>query len=93
MTSAILGGLIAGLGTLAVSEVILRQLGAMLRGNFWKLLTLGAAIRTTWVLFVLTVVLSANLLEPRSFTISLMLGYLCAQMVEGVRYQRFFERQ
>ncbi len=92
MTGAILWGLIAGFGTLAVSEFILRQTPLM-RTEFWRALTLGAMIRTTWVLFILAFVISRNLLEPRAFTLALLLGYLSAQIVEGVRYQRFFERR
>ncbi len=92
MTGAILWGLIAGFGTLAVSEIILHQVPLM-RTEFWRALILGAVIRTTWVLFFLAFVISRNLLEPRAFTLALLLGYLGAQIVEGLRYQRFFERQ
>lgn len=93
MMSAILWGLVAGLGTLAVSEIIVRQSEPMRHGDFWKLLTLGVAVRTTWVLLVLAVVLTRQSVEPRAFTIALMLSYLLAQVVEGIRYQRFFARR
>ncbi len=93
MTSAIVWGLTAGLATLAVSEIILRQAGPMLRRAFWKALLAGAAARAVWVLLVLAFVLSRGLAEPRAFTASLLLGYLAAQVIEGMRYQRFFERQ
>ena len=93
MMSAILWGLVAGLGTLAVSELILRQSEPMMHSDFWKLLTLGVAVRTTWVLLVLAVVLTRQSVEPRAFTIALMLSYLLAQVVEGIRYQRFFARR
>lgn len=91
--SAILWGAIAGFGTLAVSEAVLRQAGPMLRGAFWRALVVGAAARTVWVLFVLAFVLARGFPEPRAFTLSLLLSYLAAQVIEGVRYQRFFERQ
>ncbi len=94
MTSAILWGTAAGFfGALAVSEIILRQAGPLLRHAPWKALTAGAAARTAWVLLALALVLSRGWAEPRSFTISLFLGYLAAQVIEGVRYRRFFERQ
>ncbi len=93
MMGAILCGLTAGFATLAVSEIILRQAVPMLRHAFWKTLIAGAAVRTAWVLFVPAFVLLRGWAEPRAFTISLFLGYLAAQVIEGMRYQRFFERQ
>ena len=93
MTSAVLWGLTAGLATLAVSEIVLRRSGPLLRRALWKTLLAGAAARTVWVLFALALVLARAPVEPRAFTISLLLGYLAAQVIEGMRYQRFFERQ
>lgn len=93
MTSAILGGLIAGLATLAVSEIVLRRIGAASGRAFWKTLSAGAAARAAWVLLALACSLSLGAVERRAFTAALLLSYLAAQVIEGLRCRRVFERR
>ena len=93
MTSAVVAGLTAGFATLAVSEIVLRRVGRRSGRAFWKALTAGAAARAAWVLIALASALSLGLAEPRAFALSLLASYFAAQVIEGTRYRRAFERR
>jgi hypothetical protein len=88
MTAAILGGLLAGLATIGISELLLKIWGSRPAGAIWKLTLTGIALRTVWVLGVLTVALIGGWEHRVAFIPALLAGYLVAQVWEGFRYQR-----
>ena len=88
MTAAILGGLLAGLTTIGISELLLKFWGSNPVAAVWKLTLLGIALRTAWVLGVLTAVLLRGGEYRVVFIPALLAGYLAAQVWEGFRFQR-----
>ncbi len=86
------GGLACGLATAAVSEAVLRAVPTIVESGLFRALLVGAALRALWVLALLFWVLTAGLGDPRLVVPALLLGYLAAQVFEGVRYARYFER-
>ena len=93
MSAAILGGLLAGLATIGLSEALLRVWGAVGKlETYWKLWLVGIALRTAWVLGTLALVLSNGWVEPKPFIVALLGGYLMAQIVEGFRYRHFVQK-
>ena len=90
MSVAALGGLLAGLATIAISEILLRFWGTSARlESYWKLWLAGLGLRAAWILGLLALILVTRWLEPKPFTLALLGGYLAAQVLEGFRYQRF----
>ena len=92
MTWAIIAGLACGLGSAAVSEGILRLGAPVLETNLFRALAVGFALRTLWILALLAWALGGDAVEARLFVPALMAGYLAAQVFEGVRYTRYFQR-
>ena len=92
MTLEIVSGLTCGLGSAAVSEAILRLGPPVLEQSLFRALAAGAALRTLWILALLAWALGTGAVEPRLFVPALLLGYLAAQVFEGVRYTRYFEK-
>jgi hypothetical protein len=88
MTAAIFGGLLAGLATIGISELLLKIWGSRPVETVWKLTLAGVGLRTVWVLGVLTVVLINGGEQRGVFVPALLAGYLAAQVWEGFRYQR-----
>jgi hypothetical protein len=88
MTAAILGGLLAGLATVGISELLLIIWSARPAEAVWKLTVAGIALRTAWVLGVLTLVLVRGGEHRVEFVPALLAGYLAAQVWEGFRYRR-----
>lgn len=87
MTAAVLAGLLAGLATIGISELLLKFWDAN-PDAIWKLTLLGIALRAVWILGVLTVVLLRGGEHRMEFISALLAGYLAAQVWEGFRYQR-----
>lgn len=92
MIRQIAAGLGCGLATAAISEVILRLGTRVLERSLFHALATGAALRTLWVLALLAWALTGGISDPRAFVPSLLLGYLAAQVFEGVRYTRYFAK-
>ena len=92
MTWTIAAGSACGLATLVISEATLRIGCSSLQRGLFRALAVGAALRTVWVLAVLAWALSNGISDPRAFVLALLTGYLAAQVFEGVRYGRYFER-
>ena len=92
MISEILAGLLCGLATTAVSEAVLRLGTPVLQRSLFKALATGAMLRALWVLALTVWALSSGAADARLFVPALMMGYLAAQVYEGVRYGRYFER-
>jgi hypothetical protein len=88
MTAAIFGGLLAGLATIGISELLLKIWGSRPVEAVWKLTLTGIALRTAWVLGVLTWFLVRGGEHRGVFVPALLAGYLAAQVWEGFRYQR-----
>ncbi len=88
MTAAIFGGLLAGLATIGISELLLKIWGARAVEAVWKLTLAGIAFRTVWVLGVMTLVLINGGEHRGAFVPALLAGYLAAQVWEGFRYRR-----
>lgn len=88
MTAAIFGGLLAGLATIGISELLLKIWGSRPIEAVWKLTLAGIALRTAWVLGVLTLVLIRGGEHRAAFVPALLAGYLAAQVWEGFRYRR-----
>jgi hypothetical protein len=81
-------GILGGLATIAVSEVVLRFWGTSSLESVWKALITGMVVRAAWILGLLATVAATGVWSPKPFVISLLAGYLVAQVLEGVRYQR-----
>ena len=92
MTWELVAGLTCGLGSAAVSEGLLRLGAPVLEHSLYRALATGAALRTVWILGLLTWALISGAVQPRTFVPALLLGYLAAQVFEGVRYTRYFEK-
>ena len=92
MIVEIAGGLACGLATAAFSEAVLHTVPAVVERSLFRALLVGAALRALWVLAVLSWALTAGPGDPRLVVPALLLGYLAAQVFEGVRYTRYFER-
>ena len=92
MTFQITAGLACGLASAAISEAILRAGPPALLRSFFRTMAAGAALRALWVLALTGWALVTNAADPRYFLPALMLGYLAAQVFEGVRYERYFEQ-
>ncbi len=92
MISEILAGLLCGLATAAVSEAVLCLGRSALRRSLFKALGTGAALRTLWVMALAGWALNSGVADPRLFVPALLLGYLAAQVFEGIRYTRYFEQ-
>jgi hypothetical protein len=88
MTAASLGGLLAGLATIGISELLLKIWGARPVDAVWKLTLTGIALRTVWVLGLLAAALSRGGEHRVVFVLALLAGYLVAQVWEGFRYRR-----
>jgi hypothetical protein len=91
--SAIFLGLLAGLATIGLSELLIRFWGSGSLHSFWKVLLLGVFLRAAWVLGLLAAVLATGAADAKPFTIALLAGYLAAQIMEGLRYQRLIRTQ
>lgn len=92
MSLEFVAGLICGLASAAVSEAVLRLDPPILERNLFKVLAAGAGLRTLWVLALTAWALLGGAADPRLFVPALLLGYLAAQVFEGFRYTRYFER-
>ena len=92
MTWEFFAGLVCGLASAAVSEAVLRLGPTVLLHSFFRTMLAGAALRTLWILALTGWVLGSGAADPRLFVPALMLGYLAAQIVEGVRYERYFRQ-
>ena len=88
----VVAGLTCGLGSAAVSEAILRTGAPVLEHSLFRALAVGAALRTLWILALVAWALGTGAADPRMFVPALLLGYLVAQVLEGVRYTRYFEK-
>ena len=85
-------GLACGLATAIVSEAVLRVVPAIVERSLFRALAAGAALRALWVLALISWILTAGFGDPRLLLPALLVGYLAAQVFEGVRYTRYFER-
>lgn len=88
MTAAIFGGLLAGLATIGISELLLKIWGSRPVDAVWKLTLAGVALRTAWVLGLTAFVLVRGGEHRAVFVAALLAGYLVAQVWEGFRYRR-----
>lgn len=91
--SAFFFGLLAGLATIGLSELLIRFWGSGSLHSFWKVLLVGVFLRAVWVLGLLAAVLITEIVDAKPFTIALLAGYLAAQIMEGLRYQRLIRTQ
>ena len=86
--NAVVFGLLGGLVTIGLSELLIRFWGSRSIHSFWKVLLTGMLLRAAWVLGLLAAVLSSGITATKPFTIALLTSYLVAQVAEGLRYQR-----
>ena len=87
--TAILAGVVIGLGTALVSEAMLRYWMRRPNEPAMKILLRGLLLRTVLVLTALVVVLSKGWFDEAVFAAALFVSYIAAQVWEGFRYQRF----
>lgn len=92
MTWQILAGAACGMASVAVSEAVLGLGPAMLKRSLFQSLAAGATLRTIWVLLLTVWAMGSASVDVRAFLPALMVGYLAAQVFEGVRYTRYFEQ-
>ena len=85
-------GLACGLATAVVSEAVLRVVPNVVERDLFRVLLVGGMLRALWVLALVAWILTGGSGDPRLIVPALMLGYLAAQVFEGVRYTRYFER-
>lgn len=86
--NALLCGLAGGLATIAISELLLRAAPPRSVTGAFTVLFVGLGLRVVWVLGLLGVVWITRWVDPPPFTGALLGGYLAAQVVEGLRYQK-----
>jgi hypothetical protein len=89
VTSAILAGAAIGLGTILVSEAMLRYWMRRPDEPAMKILLRGLLLRVALVLTALVVILSRGWFDEIVFVSAVFVSYLAAQVWEGLRYQRF----
>ena len=92
MTWEIPAGMTFGLASATVSEAVLRLGEPVLKQNLFRALAVGGLLRALWVLALLGWSLGSRAVDPRMFIPALLVGYLGAQVFEGVRYTRYFEK-
>ena len=85
-------GLACGLASALISEAVLRLGAPLLKRHLFRALAAGIALRSLWVLACAGWALSSGEPGAASFVVVLLLGYLAAQVFEGIRYQRYFEQ-
>ncbi len=85
-------GLACGLASAALSEAVLRFGASVLERSLFRALAVGAALRTLWVLALTAWALTGGVGDGPAFVLPLLFGYLLAQVAEGIRYERYFER-
>jgi hypothetical protein len=88
MSAALLLGVLAGLATIGVSEIVLKLWRPQPGRLDWKPWLIGMALRAAWVLGLLVLYLGSERPHRAAFALSLLAGYLLAQIFEGLRYQR-----
>jgi hypothetical protein len=93
MSAALLAGLAAGLGSVAVSEAVLAWWTRRPEVPAMAIAFAGLALRTVWMGAALAVGLGYGHWEPAPFTAALLGTYLIAQIAEGFRYRRFVENR
>lgn len=86
--NAVLWGLLGGLATLGVSEVLLRWWQPRPVHTFWKLVLLSSALRTTLVLGLLGAVLATRSLNGWLFVPALLGSYFLALLMTTFRHQQ-----
>ncbi len=86
--TAVALGLLGGLATIGVSECLLRFRGSGSAGGVFKLLVVGIVLRALWILGLLALVALTGIVDTKPFVVALLGGYLAAQVLEGLRYQR-----
>ena len=92
MSLLIPAGLACGLASALISEFVLRLGTGDLQRNWLHALAVGMGLRTLWVLALAGWALSGGVSNGPAFVMPLLLGYLVAQVAEGVRYERYFEQ-
>lgn len=92
MSAEIPLGLACGLASAVASEAVLRLGADTLKRSLFAALAIGAGLRAAWVLALLAWSLTSPGVDVRGFIPALLAGYLAAQVFEGVRYTRYFER-
>ncbi len=92
MNGEILLGVACGLATAAISEAVLRLGTPVLQRSLFSALAVGAGLRAVWILALLGWALTGGVTDERAFVLASLLGYLAAQVFEGVRYTRYFEQ-
>ena len=91
MTESVFFGVLAGVGTVIVSECLILFGDTMPVKDFWKLSLASAALRSACVLATLVVVVGAGWVEPAPFTLALITVYLAGLVFEARRYRRRIE--
>jgi hypothetical protein len=86
--TAVALGLLGGLATIAVSEFLLKFWGSGSAASVFRILVTGIVLRAVWIFGLLAAVAVTGALDPKPFVLSLLVGYLVAQVLEGLRYQR-----
>ena len=91
MTESVFFGVLAGAGTVVVSELLMRRGRGRPVEDFWKISLSTAALRSACVLAALIVVVGAGWAEPAPFTLALIFVYLGGLLYEARRYRRRIE--
>ncbi len=91
MTESVFFGVLAGAGTVVVSELLMRRGRSRPVEDFWKISLSTAALRSACVLAALIVVVGAGWAEPAPFTLALISVYLGGLLFEARRYRRRIE--
>ncbi len=93
MSVSIVAGFAVGLGTVLISELLLRWWKRRPEVSPWTVALIGLALRTAWTLAALIAGMASGWLRPEPFIAALVVTYLTAQAYEGFRYQRFIRKR
>ena len=91
ITDSIIGGILAGLLTVVVSEWLLFRSRISAVKNFWKLSLVSSAVRVVCVVVTLVFGLQVRHLDPTYFTFVLLVVYFAGLLFEARRYNRWIE--
>ena len=91
MTESVFFGVLAGAGTVVVSEWLMWRGRSRPVEDFWKISLSSAALRSVCVLAVLIAFVGAGWADPGPFTLALIAVYLGGLVFEARRYRRRIE--
>ncbi len=91
MTQSLLLGVLAGAGTIVVSEWLMLRSKTSPVKDFWKLSLSTTVLRSICVVIALVAVVGTGRADPAPFTLALITVYWIGLLFEAGRYRRRIE--